>query len=162
MEALSDNFLGLIAIILIFGLPVIATVMYYVSAMNKRKRDKEIRQLIIENHTDAETAKLLIDEPKKQPKKPGQLDLGSLRTACILLGIGLGALINWLAYLKFTSVYFWLIIAFGIGVGLLCSFLVEMHLFKKYGNPVETRRKPVSQDTPQPVSQEETADTISE
>ena len=162
MEALSDNFLGLIAIILMFGLPVIATVMYFVSAMNKRKRDKEIRQLIIENHTDAETAKLLIDEPKKQPKKPGQLDLGSLRTACILLGIGLGALINRLADLMFSSVYFWLIIAFGIGVGLLCSFLVEIHLFKKYSNPVETWRKPVSQDTPQPVSQEETTDTISE
>ena len=156
MQALSDNFLGLIAIILIFGLPVIATVMYFVSAMNKRKRDKEIRQLIIENHTDPETAKLLIDEPKKQPKKPGQLDLGSLRAACILLGIGLGALINRLADLMFSSVYFWLIIAFGIGVGLLCSFLVEMHLFKKYCNPVKTHHSQAD------TSQEETTDTTSE
>ena len=133
MFEIGGNLLGLVAIVFIFGLPIIATVMYFVSAMNKQKHDKEIRQLIIENHTDPETAKLLIDEPKKQTKKPGQLDLGSLRTACMLLGIGLGALINRLAGLFFSSAYFWLIIAFGIGVGLLCSFLVEMYLFKKYG-----------------------------
>jgi hypothetical protein len=134
MEELSKYFVGLVAIILILGLPVIAVVMSFISTMNKKKRDKEIRQLIIENHTDPETAKLLIDEPKKQPRQMGPFNLENLRAACILLGLGLGALIDWISCIETKSIYFWLIIASGIGVGLLCSFFIEMHLFKKYGN----------------------------
>lgn len=138
MQALTDNFVGLVAIILIFGLPVIAVVMSFISTMNKKKHDKEIRQLIIENHTDPETAKLLIEEPKKQPRQMGPFNLENLRAACILLGLGLGALIDWISCIETKSIYFWLIITFGIGIGLLCSFLIEMHLFKKYSNkPVE-------------------------
>lgn len=134
MELFMDNFKGLVAIILIFGLPIIAVVMSFISSMNKKKRDKEIRQLIIENHIDAETAKLLIDEPKKQPRQMGPFNLENLRAACILLGLGLGALVDWVAGIETKSIYFWLIITFGIGIGFLCSFLIEMHLFKKYGN----------------------------
>jgi F0F1-type ATP synthase assembly protein I len=137
MEALSDNFVGMIAIILGLGLPIIATIMVFVQLMKKNRLDKEVRQLIIENHTDMETAKLLIDEPKKAQKQ-GTLDLGTLRTAAILLGIGLGTLIDWLAGVATKSIYFWLIIAFGIGIGLLCSFLVEMGLYKKYGKKEES------------------------
>jgi len=134
MEALSHDFVGLVAIILILGLPVIAVLMTFISSMHKKERDKEIRQLIIENHTDAETAKLLIDEPKKQPRQMGPFNLENLRAACILLGLGFGALIDWISCIETKSIYFWLIITFGIGIGLLCSFLIEMHLFKKYGN----------------------------
>ena len=134
MEYIPDNFVGIVAIIFIFGLPVIAVVMAFWSSMHKKTKDKEIRQLIIENHTDAETAKLLIDEPKKQPRQMGPFNLDTLRAACVLLGIGLGACIDWVVGTATKSIYFWLIIACGIGIGLLCSFLVEMHLYKKYGN----------------------------
>ena len=138
---IPDNFLGLVAIIFIFGLPVIAVVMAFIKKMKKNQHDKEVRQLIIENHTDAETAKLLIDDPKKaEPRKPGTIDLGTLRTACILLGVGLGTLINWLANIATKNIYFWLIIAFGIGIGMLCSFLVELRLAKKQ-HPTEDNWK---------------------
>ncbi len=124
----------LAAVILSLAIPIVGIIMFFVTAMNQKKHDKEVRQLIIENHTDAETAKLLIDEPKKQPRKMGPFNLDNLRAACILLGIGLGAYIDWLVGVETKSIYFWLIIAFGIGIGLLCSFLVEMHLYKKYGS----------------------------
>jgi F0F1-type ATP synthase assembly protein I len=140
MGIISDNFLGLVAIIFIFGLPVIAVVMVFWSSMHKKSKDKEIRQLIIENHTDPETAKLLIDEPKKQPRKMGPFNLDTLRAACILLGISLGACIDWLTGTATKSIYFWLIIAFGVGIGMLCSFLVEMHLAKKQ-HPTEDNWK---------------------
>jgi Flp pilus assembly protein TadB len=140
MEYIADNFVGIVAIICIFGLPIIAVVMAFWSSMHKKTKDKEIRQLIIENHTDAETAKLLIDEPKKQPRKMGTIDLSTLRTACILLGVGLGTLINWLADVFCTNIYFWLIIAFGVGIGMLCSFLVELRLAKKQ-HPTEDNWK---------------------
>ena len=133
MEAFMDNLIPLTAIVFSLGLPVIVVVMVYIYKIIRAKRDKEIRQLIIENKTDAETARLLIDEPKKQPRQLGPFNLENLRAACILLGLGLGAGINWLATVSTKSIYFWLIIAFGIGIGLLCSFLVEMCLYKKYG-----------------------------
>ena len=139
MEYIPDNFVGIVAIIFIFGLPIIAVVMAFIKKMKKNQQEKEIRQLIIENKTDPETAKLLIDEPKKA-KKPGTVDLGTLRTACMLLGVGLGAGIDWLAGTSTGSIYFWLIVAFGVGIGMLCSFLVELRLAKKQ-HPTEENRK---------------------
>ena len=130
MEGILGEMIPLVAVILSLGLPIVVVVMVLIAKMNKEKQQKELRQLIIENHIDSETAKLLIDEPKKV-KKPGTVDLGTLRTACMLLGVGLGALINWLANIATKNIYFWLIIAFGVGIGMLCSFLVEMHLAKK-------------------------------
>ena len=136
---IPDNFLGLVAIIFICGLPVIAVVMVFLKKMKKNQQEKEIRQLIIENKTDPETAKLLIDEPKKA-QKPGTIDVGNLRFACMLLGVGLGTLINWLANIATKNIYFWLIIAFGVGIGMLCSFLVELRLAKKQ-HPTEDNWK---------------------
>ena len=129
----------LAGVILSLSIPIVAIIMVFMTVMNKKKQDKEVRKLIIENHTDAETAKLLIDEPKKA-KKPGTIDLGTLRTACMLLGVGLGAGINWLADISTKSIYFWLIVAFGVGIGMLCSFLVELRLAKKQ-HPTEDNWK---------------------
>ncbi len=136
---IPDNFLGLVAIIFSFGLPIVVVVMVFLKKMKKNQQEKEIRQLIIENKTDPETAKLLIDEPKKAPK-PGTIDVGNLRFACMLLGVGLGAAIDWLADISTKSIYFWLIVAFGVGIGMLCSFLVELRLAKKQ-HPTEDNWK---------------------
>lgn len=133
MEGNLAVMIPLMAVILSLGIPIVVVIMVFLNRMKKDQQQKEIRQLIIENKTDPETAKLLIDEPKKakEPRKPGTIDLGTLRTACMLLGVGLGAGINWLASIDSESIYFWLIIAFGVGIGMLCSFLVELHLAKK-------------------------------
>ena len=125
--------IGLVAVILSLGIPMAIIVMVFITKMRKNQQEKEIRQLIIENKTDAETAKLLIDEPKKakEPRKPGTIDLETLRATCILLGIGLGTAIDWLVGISTGSIYFWLVIAFGIGIGMLSSILVELRLAKK-------------------------------
>ena len=139
MENFLESLTGLVAVVCSLGIPIVVVIMVFLRKMKKDNQAKEIRQLIIENKTDPETAKLLVDEPKPQKKeqrKLGAVNLESLRTACILLGMGLGAFINWMlksAGQDVGSIYFWLIIAFGIGVGMFCSFLVEMYLFKKYG-----------------------------
>ena len=138
-----DSLTGIVAVVFIFGLPVIAVTLAFITAMHRKAKDKEIRRLIIENHTDPETAKLLVAEPKKPKRELGPVDLGTLRTASILLGIGLGAAINWLCDIHVGNLYFWCLIAFGIGIGLLCSFLVEMKLYKKYGK--EKSAEPVEE-----------------
>lgn len=139
MEGILEEMIPLVAVILSLGLPIVVIVMVLIAKMNKEKQQKELRQLIIENKTDPETAKLLIDEPKKA-KKPGTIDVGNLRFACMLLGVGLGAGIDWLADVSTKSIYFWLIVAFGVGIGMLCSFLVELRLAKKQ-HPIEDNWK---------------------
>ncbi|MBO4519471.1 MAG: hypothetical protein J5704_05470 [Paludibacteraceae bacterium] len=139
MESLFESLTGLVAVVCSLGIPIIVILMVYIRKMKRDRQLKEIRQLIIENHTDPETAKLLIDEPKpaKEPRKMGPVNLDTLHAACILLGLGLGAFINWAIEdvgFNLSNIYFWLILAFGIGVGMLVSFLVEMKLYKKYGN----------------------------
>jgi len=142
MEGTLAVMIPLMAVILSLGIPIVVVIMVFLKMMKKDQQQKEVRQLIIENKTDPETAKLLIDEPKKaaQPRKPGTIDLGTLRTACILLGVGLGAAIDWLADISTKSIYFWLIVAFGVGIGMLCSFLVELRLAKKQ-HPTEDNWK---------------------
>jgi hypothetical protein len=139
MEGTLAVMTPLMAVILSLGLPIVVIIMVFLKKMKKNQQEKEIRQLIIENHTDPETAKLLIDEPKKAPK-PGTIDVGNLRFACMLLGVGLGAGIDWLADVSTKSIYFWLIVAFGVGIGMLCSFLVELRLVKKQ-HPTEDNWK---------------------
>lgn len=139
MEGTLALMTPLMAVILSFGIPIVVIIMVFLKKMKKNQQEKEIRQLIIENKTDPETAKLLIDEPKKAPK-PGTIDVGNLRFACMLLGVGLGAGIDWLADVSTKSIYFWLIVAFGVGIGMLCSFLVELRLAKKQ-HPTEDNWK---------------------
>ena len=147
MESLFESLTGLVAVVCSLGIPIIVILMVYIRKMKRDRQLKEIRQLIIENHTDPETAKLLIDEPKKaqqERRQMGPVNLDTLRTACILLGLGLGALINWVIEgvgLNLSTIYFWLILAFGIGVGMLVSFLVEMKLYKKYGQEQKEETK---------------------
>ena len=139
MEGTLAVMTPLMAVSVSLGIPIVVVIMVFLKMMKKDQQQKEIRQLIIENKTDPETAKLLIDEPKKAPK-PGTIDVGNLRFACMLLGVGLGAGIDWLADVSTKSIYFWLIIAFGVGIGMLCSFLVELRLAKKQ-HPTEDNWK---------------------
>lgn len=156
MEGLLAIMIPLTAIILSLGIPIVVVIMVFLKKMKKDQQQKEICQLIIENKTDPETAKLLIDEPKKAgPRKPGTIDLGTLRTACILLGIGLGAAIDWLAHIDpDENIYFWLIIAFGIGIGMLCSFLVEVAMAKHHQPSDEKADTPADEPTDTPTKEE--------
>lgn len=123
---------SIVAIILSLGIPIVAIIGGFISSIRKNQNETELRRLIIENQTDIETAKALIAAPDKKSGK-----FGTLRGACVLLGIGLGALVNYLLNIPMTGVkgiYAWIVIAFGVGLGLLVSFLVEMKLQKKMKN----------------------------
>ena len=123
---------SIVAIILSLGIPIVAIIGGFISSIRKNQNETELRRLIIENQTDLETAKALIAEPEKKSSK-----FGTLRGACVLLGIGLGALVNYLLNVTMVGpkgIYFWTVIAFGVGLGLLVSFLVEMKLQKKMKN----------------------------
>lgn len=114
-------------VILSLSIPIVAIVMVFITIIKKKNRDTELRLALIQQGTDAETAKLLIKEQAEKHDK-----YSSLRWACILIGMGLGALVDALLGLAPKhDIYFWLIIAAGMGIGLLISFIVEYKLTKK-------------------------------
>lgn len=115
------------AVVLSLSIPIVAIVMVFITSIKKKNRDAQIRLALIEKGTDPETTKLLIEEQAEKHNK-----YSTLRSACILLGIGLGAILDALLALSPKhDIYFWLIIAAGMGIGLLTSFIVEYKLTKK-------------------------------
>lgn len=121
------NLEGLLAIVLSLSIPIVAIVMVFITSIKKKNRDTELRLALVQQGTDAETAKLLIEEQAEKHDK-----YSSLRWACVLIGLGLGALVDALIGLPPKhNIYFWLIIAAGMGIGLLISFIVEYKLTKK-------------------------------
>lgn len=129
------QFEGLVAIILSLGIPIVAIVSGVVSSVKKKKLETELRRVIVENHTDLETAKALIAEPNK---KIG--NSGTLRGACALIGLGFGAVASILLGLPLNGskgIYFWILLAFGVGLGLLVSFIVEQKLKNQEPTPEE-------------------------
>ena len=117
---------GVLAIVLSLSIPIVAIICGVIMSIRKKQSETELRKLLIEHNTDLETAKALIEEKEKKSNK-----YSSLRWACILIGLGIGAFADFLLGLEAKhNFYFWLVIAFGIGLGLLVSFFVELKLQK--------------------------------
>ncbi len=126
MEDFMEELTGVLAVTLSLGIPIVTIIAVFVSIVKKNNNEREIRRLIIENHTDLETAKQLIEEPKKNQ---GSNPYPALRWGCVLIGMGLGALLCYILQLEPKhNIYFWILIAFGCGLGLLCSFVIEYKL----------------------------------
>lgn len=114
------------AIVLSLSIPIVAIICGVVMSIRKKQSETELRKLLIEHNTDLETAKALIEEQEKKSNK-----YVALRWACVLIGLGVGAFADFLLGLNpVDGIYFWIIIAFGIGLGLLVSFFVELKLQK--------------------------------
>ena len=127
---MSALLIPLSAIILSLTIPIVAIILGTMSSIRKKQSETELRRLLIEHNTDLETAKALIEEQEKKSDK-----YVSLRWACILIGLGVGALAAFLLGVEPKhNIYFWLIAAFGIGLGLLVSFIIEYKLQEKTTN----------------------------
>lgn len=124
MEAI--NLEGILAIVFSLSIPIVAILMVFISSMKKKKHDTDLRLALIQAGTDADTAKILIEEQEQKDSK-----FGPLRTGCFFLGAGLGSLCNALFGVNAKDIYFWMTIAGGVGVGLLIAFVIEYKLSRK-------------------------------
>ena len=120
------NIEGIFAIVLSLSIPIVAILMVFINEINKKKRDTELRLALIQAGTDADTAKILIEEKAKKKNK-----YDTLRTGSFFLGAGLGAVCNALCGVSADDIYFWMTIVGGIGVGMLIAFVIEYKLSKK-------------------------------
>ncbi len=126
------DLIDLVAVTLSLSIPIFAIIWAARAATRRKQLETEIRRAIIENHTDLETAKALIVQQKRKPN-----NYLALRWACILIGMGFGALANHLLGLRFMYEPEALFtIAVGIGLGLLVSFVIERKLQQKENSQV--------------------------
>lgn len=126
MEDLQGFLQGLFAIVFTLGIPIVAILGAYVVSIKRKSRETELRKAIVESNLDAESIKLLVEEPEKKEKKTNKYSM--LRGGCILLGAGLGTIVCSLLSIKSSDVYFWLTIAGFVGFGMLGSFIIENKL----------------------------------
>lgn len=120
------NLEGVFAIVLSLSIPIVAILMVFISEIQKKKHDTELRLALIQAGTDAETAKILIEEKSKKKDK-----YGSLRTGCFFVGAGLGALCDALCGVDYHDIYYWMTVAGGVGIGLIIAFVIEYKFSQK-------------------------------
>ena len=118
---------GLLAVFMSLVIPITAIIAGCIISVGNKKREKEIRQLIIENDLAIERAKLLIEKPQTKDNNIS----GFLRGGMMFIGLGLGLLADYLLGIETRNMYFWLILSVGIGIGMLASFFAEMKLSEK-------------------------------
>lgn len=121
---MHESPVALAAVIMSMLIPICGIIFGCMVAIRQKKSDAELRRTLIENHTDLETTQAILAEREKKSDK-----YASLRGAFVLIGVGLGALTDYL--LDIHGLFFWFVIAFGVGVGLLVSFFIEQNLRKK-------------------------------
>ena len=126
---------GVLAVALSLLIPIVAIICGVIASINKKKRETELRKALIENHTDPESIKLLVEEQEEKPNK-----FIMLRWGCILLGAGLGAAISGWAGTDAKDLYFWLPIVAGMGLGMLISFIIETKMTKAEENQEPTEQ----------------------
>lgn len=97
-----------------------------ISAVKRRNNEMRIRESIIENHVDAETAKILVTPESPKSRNP----YATLRWGLALLGIGVGYLTAWALNID-EIVGMFVLMAGGCGVGLLVSFFVSSQMEEK-------------------------------
>jgi len=132
---MDDEITSLVAVILIFGLPIVFFIMYY---LNKMKENKELTMLkseIVHAGLDTGTIReLLKSEAGKKEQGKGRINFGTLRTAAVLIGLGVGALCGYPFFgTAFHRNPVFLIVAAmtGAGIGLLVAFIAEWKLRRK-------------------------------
>lgn len=124
---MEDNMIiGLVCSVLGILCGIIAMLAATFDKYKRMKFNNETSKSIIENHTDAEVAKILLagNVSKKRNNKYFALHCG-----LALIGMGVGYLVCDVAGIDHEGFLF-IIAAFG-GVGLLVAFFIQMHIEKK-------------------------------
>lgn len=94
-----------------------------ISKIKTQNNERRLRESIIQEHVDAETARILVTPTTPKTRSP----YTTLRWGLALVGIGLGYLLAWILELGHDFSTF-VLMAAGCGLGLLVSFFVTYRL----------------------------------
>jgi UPF0716 family protein affecting phage T7 exclusion len=124
---MEPTVIGFVASIMGIACGMLAVIGGVIAKIVKMKNERMTRQSIIENKIDSETAKLLITPTEDKKRSP----YSAMQWGCTLLGLALGYVVTLLLGINENLVGFWIILAAGVGVGLLISFIIKQKLEDK-------------------------------
>ena len=118
---------SVLVVLIAMLVPIAGIVGSFIGGIKDKENERAIRQSIIENHVDAETAKLLIS-PRK--KKSGR-NYSGLYWGFILIFAGIGYLLVGSFGSEEGGPALFFIPGIGVGIGLLIAFVIHRRLEKK-------------------------------
>ena len=108
-------------------------VLFFVAYVRNKRAEHELRMRLLENNSDPELAKVLIESKLKKEPKLVMLRIGLPAIFASLFGSGFVYILNQTASKDFEGAVLLLIftVAFGIGLGLVTALIIEHKLLKK-------------------------------
>ncbi len=108
-------------------------VLFFVAYVRNKRAEHQLRMRLLENNSNPELAKVLIESKLKKEPKLVMLRIGLPAIFASLFGGGFVYLLNSYADKKFDGAVLLLIftVVLGIGLGLILSLLIEHKLLKK-------------------------------
>lgn len=114
-------------------------VLFFVAYIRNKRAEHELRMRLLENGSDPELAKVLIESKLKKEPKLVMLRIGLPAIFASIFGSIFVFLLNKYADKDFEGAILLLIlmIVFGIGLGLVTALILERKLLKKHPNTEE-------------------------
>lgn len=108
-------------------------VLFFVAYVRNKRAEHELRMRLLENNSNPELAKVLIESKLKKEPKLVMLRIGLPAIFASLFGGGFVYILNQTASKDFDGAVLLLIftIVFGIGLGLVTALTIEHKLLKK-------------------------------
>lgn len=108
-------------------------VLFFVAYVRNKRAEHELRMRLLENNSNPELAKVLIESKLKKEPKLVMLRIGLPAIFASLFGGGFVYILNQTASKDFEGAVLLLIftVAFGIGLGLVAALIIEHKLLKK-------------------------------
>lgn len=129
---MESDALPIVAVVLSLATPIIAVAGALLHMIFKQHSDAKIREAIIQNQTDAETAKVILATTRGENEKK-RSPYQNLTMGLTLLGGALGA-VPYIALGMSKMFYLMIFIAGGAGLGMLIAFLIIWKLSQKTPN----------------------------
>lgn len=108
-------------------------VLFFVAYVRNKRAEHELRMRLLENNSNPELAKVLIESKLKKEPKLVMLRIGLPAIFASLFGSGFVYILNQTASKEFEGAVLLLIftVAFGIGLGLVTALIIEHKLLKR-------------------------------
>ena len=108
-------------------------VLFFVAYVRNKRAEHELRMRLLENNSNPELAKVLIESKLKKEPKLVMLRIGLPAIFASLFGGGFVYILNQTASKDFEGAVLLLIftVAFGVGLGLVTALIIEHKLLKK-------------------------------
>lgn len=108
-------------------------VLFFVAYVRNKRAEHELRMRLLENNSNPELAKVLIESKLKKEPKLVMLRIGLPAIFASLFGSGFVYILNQTASKDFEGAVLLLIftVAFGIGLGLVTALIIEHKLLKR-------------------------------